>query len=85
MRLKTKFKQEATCADGEYCVQLYSRSASLVSEFCLDMKENNVASLDAAEQLLRETMGPCDFASTIVTLIDDEGTSTESVLTFDPS
>ena len=84
MRLKTKFKQEGTCGDGEYCVQLYSRSASLVSEFCLDMQENNVTSLDAAEQLLRETMAPCDFATTTVTLIGAEGTDSESVLKFAP-
>jgi hypothetical protein len=85
MRLKSSIKQNnETCGEGKYCVQLYSRRASLVTEFCLDEQENNIADIDAAEKLLRETMGPCDFASTTVTLISGEGTSDESILQFDP-
>ena len=85
MRLKPSIKQNnGTCGEGKYCVQLYSRRASLVTEFCLDKQENNIADTEAAEKLLHETIGPCDFASTTVTLISDEGTSDESILQFDP-
>ena len=85
MRLKTSAKKNnRTCGVGEYCVQLHSRRASLVNEFCLDKKENNIADFEAAEELLRQTMGPCDFASTTVTLIRGEGTSDESILQFSP-
>jgi hypothetical protein len=85
VRLKTSTKKKnGTCGVGEYCVQLHSRCASLVNEFCLDKKENNIAHIEAAEDLLRETMGPCDFASTTVTLIGGEGTSDESILQFCP-
>ena len=85
MRLKASIKKnDETCGEGKYCVQLHSRRASLVNEFCLDTQENNIANIEAAEQLLRETMGPCDFASTTVTLIGGEGTSEESILQFDP-
>lgn len=86
MRLKTSSKQSnGTCGEGNYCVQLYSRRASLVNEFCLAKQENNIADIEAAEVLLRETMGPCDFASTTVVLIGDEGTDFESVLQFNPA
>jgi len=47
-----------TCGDGKYCVQLYSRRASLVNEFCLDKRENNIVDIEAAEELLRQTMAP---------------------------
>ena len=77
-------KNNGTCGIGEDSVQLYSRRASLVNEFCLDKKENNIANIETAEQLLRETIAPCDFASTTVTLISGEGTSEESILQFDP-
>ncbi|MGB5625227.1 MAG: hypothetical protein WBM61_05800 [Woeseiaceae bacterium] len=86
MRLKSSVKKnKSTCGEGKYCVQLYSRRASLVNEFCLDKQENNIADIEAAERLLRQTMGPCDFASTTVTLISGEGTSDESILQFDPT
>jgi hypothetical protein len=85
MRLKASNKKnDETCGEGKYCVQLHSRRASLVNEFCLDTRENNIANIETAEQLLRETIGPCDFASTTVTLISGEGTSEESILQFDP-
>jgi hypothetical protein len=85
MRLKASTKKnDETCGEGKYCVQLHSRRASLVNEFCLDTRENNIANIETAEQLLRETIGPCDFASTTVTLISGEGTSEESILQFDP-
>lgn len=73
-----------TCGEDNYCVKLHSRRASLVSEFCLDKRENDIPNIEAAEKLLRRTMGPCDFAATTVTLIDGEGTSDESILQFDP-
>ena len=86
MRLKKSTKKNnGTCGVGEYCVQLHSRRTSLVNEFCLNEKENNIADIEAAEKLLRQTMGPCDFASTTVTLISGEGTSDESIRQFDPT
>ncbi len=86
MRLQASLKKNnETCGEGNYCVQLHSRRATLVNEFCLDTKENSIANIEAAEKLLRETMDPCDFASTTVTLIGGEGTSEESILQFDPS
>lgn len=86
MRLKSSRKQNnGTCGEGKYCVQLYSRRATLVNEFCLDKRENNIADFEAAEKLLRQMMGPCDFASTTVTLTSDEATSDESELRFDPN
>lgn len=85
MRIKSSPKQNnGTCGEGKYCVQLYSRRAALVNEFCLDKQENNIADFEAAEKLLRQTIGPCDFASTTVTLISGEGTRDESILQFDP-
>ena len=85
MRLKISTKKNnGTCGVDEYCVQLHSRRASLVNEFCIDKKENNIADIEAAEELLRQTMGPCDFASTTVTLIGEEGTSDQSILQFSP-
>ncbi len=59
MRLRSGIKpNNGTCGDGKYCVQLYSRRASLVNEFCLDKQENNIADIEAAEELLRQTMAP---------------------------
>lgn len=85
MRLKSSTKQyNGTCGEGKYCVQLYSRSATLVNEFCLDKQENNIPDIEAAEELLRQTLAPCDFASTTISLIGGEGTSDETILQFDP-
>ena len=86
MRLKSNKKpNNGTRGEGKYCVQLYSRRALLVNEFCFDKRENNIADFEAAERLLRQIMGPCDFASTTVTLTSDEETSDESELRFDPN
>lgn len=85
MRLKSSTKQaNGTCGEGNYCVQLYSRRSKLVSEFCLDRQENNIPDIEAAAELLRQTLVPCDFASTTVSLISDEGTDDETILQFDP-
>lgn len=85
MRLKTSIKQvDSTCGEDSYCVQLYSRSAALVNEFCLDKRASNIADMAAAEELLRLAVAPCDFASTTVTLISGEGTNDEVILQFDP-
>lgn len=85
MRLRSSVKPgDGACGEGEYCVQLYSRRASLVSEFCLDKQDNQIANIEAEERLLRQTMSPCDFASTTVTLVSGEGTNEESRLQFDP-
>lgn len=85
VRLKSSSKQtNGTCGEGKYCVQLYSRRATLVNEFCLDKQENNIPDIEAAAELLRQTLAPCDFASTSVSLISDEGTNDETILQFDP-
>jgi hypothetical protein len=76
-------QSDATCGDGNYCVQVFSRRASLVNEFCLDKQANNIADMEAAEELLRQTMAPCDFASTTVTLIGGEGTDDVTLVSFD--
>jgi len=86
MRLKPSIKKNnQTCGEGKYCVQLYSRRASLVNEFCLDKQDNNIADIEDAEKLLRQTVASCDFAATTVTLISGEGTIDESILQFDPN
>ncbi len=85
MRLKTRLKQNnANCGEGNYCVQVYSRRASLFNEFCHDKQANNIADMESAEELLRQTMAPCDFASTTVTLIGGEGANDETILQFKP-
>lgn len=85
MRLKSSAKQtDGTCGEGKYCVQLYSHRATLVNEFCLDKQENNIPDIEAAENLLRQTLAPCDFASTTVVLVGDQGTNDETILQFDP-
>lgn len=85
MRLKSSSKQNnGTCGEGKYCVQLYSRRATLVNEFCLDKQENNIPDIEAAEELLRQTLAPCDFASTTISLIGGEGTNDETILQFNP-
>jgi hypothetical protein len=84
MGIKTSNKQDdGTCGEGKFCVQLYSRRAVLVKEFCLDAEENNIADMEAAEQLLRQALTPRDFASTTVTSISDEGLNGQTVLQFD--
>jgi hypothetical protein len=83
--LKLRIKRpDDTCGEGNYCVRLHSRRASLVSEFCLDKRENDIPDIEAAEKLLRRAMAPCDFAAATVTLIDGEGTDDESVYHLDP-
>jgi len=85
VRLKTSIKQAgSTCGDDSYCVQLYSRSAALVNEFCLDKRASNIADMAAAEELLRLAVAPCDFAATTVALISGEGTHDEVIWQFDP-
>ena len=84
MGIKTSNKQDdGTCGEGKYSVQLYSRRAILVKEFCLDAQENNIADIEDAEQLLRHTLTPRDFASTTVTSISDEDQNGQTVLQFD--
>ena len=84
MRLKKSIKQnDANCGEGNYCVRVYSRRAVLIHEFCLDKRANNIVDMESAEELLRRTMAPCDFASTTVTLISGEGTNDETFLLFD--
>jgi hypothetical protein len=49
----SKLQDDGTCGKGKYRVQLYSRRAALMSEYCLDAHENNLPSLEAAEHHLR--------------------------------
>ena len=85
MRFRSGPRQkEGPCSAGQYCVQLYSRRARLVSEFCLDKQENNLVDIEAAEEFLRAILAPCDFAGTTVSLISGEGTHDETTLQFDP-
>jgi len=84
MRKMTRKNQiNGSCGQGNYRVQLYSRRAALVNEFCLDTRENRVLDLEAAEDLLRETLTPCDFADLTIRLIGDEGSDNESVRQFE--
>ena len=84
MRVNASTKEDnSTCGEGSYCVKLYSRRAALISEFCLNAKENNLQDLKAAKEFLFEAMPPCDFASTTITLISDEGSDDQSTLQFD--
>jgi len=84
VRLKSSIKKNnETCGDDKYCVQLYSRCASLINEFCLDKQENKIEDMAGAEELLRQTMTPCDFGATTVTLISGDGTKEETILQFD--
>ena len=74
MHHKSSIKQNnGTRGEARYCPQLYSRRASLVNEFRLDKQKNNIAEIEAAEKLLRQATGPCDFASTTVTLTSGQG------------
>ncbi len=66
-----KRKQDVDCSTGTYRVQLYSRRALLIREFCLDANENGLGSMDAAEEHLRQTLPPCDASSFTVALIDE--------------
>lgn len=85
MPLKLRIKpRNKPCGDDNYCVKVHSRRAALISEFCLDKRENDAPNIEAAERLLRRTICPYDFGDTTVTLIDGEGTSEESILQFDP-
>ena len=68
--------------DGKYCVQLYSRRATLVSEFYLDAIEHNLPDMDAAAEHVLENFTSCDFAST-VTLMTDDGSNDETILQFE--
>jgi len=86
MRIKVSRKQDdGSCGEGKYRVQVHSRRAALITEFCLDKHENKLADMEAAKSLLSDTLTPCDFAAATVTLIDDEGTNDQNILQFDLS
>ncbi|MCJ7591227.1 MAG: hypothetical protein MUO51_07730 [Woeseiaceae bacterium] len=76
-------KNDGFCGEGEYCVQVYTNGAMLVKEFCLDKRANNIADIEAAEELLRTTLTPCDFAALSVTLMSCDGTNDQTILQFD--
>lgn len=83
MRIKTSRKPDgATGGEGKFRVRLHSRRAALVKEFCLDAKANELEDLEAAEEFLRRTLVPCDFAETTVTLTSDEGSESQETVQF---
>ena len=83
MRFTAKRRpQEAASKTGTYRVQLYSRRAVLIREFCLDARENGLADMEAAEEHLRRTIPPTDSASLTVALID-ESPDRHAYLQFD--
>jgi hypothetical protein len=71
-------KNDETRGDGQHRVQPHSRRASLVNEFCLDKHGNDIKDIEAADDLTRQTLAPCDFARTTVTVAGDEGSEDES-------
>jgi hypothetical protein len=75
-------KNDKPCGERNYRVQLYSRRALLVREFCLDAQEHDLPDMEAAEQYLQQTLAPCDFAST-ATLISDDGQNDETISQFE--
>lgn len=84
MRIKSSNQKEnGSCGEGKYRVLLYSRRASLVNEFCLDPQKDKIEDLQAAEQFLRDTLAPCDFAAMTVTLIGEDGQDNQDFVQFD--
>lgn len=72
MRFKArKRKQDIPCDTATYRVQIYSRRALLIREFCLDANENGISGIDDAEEHLRQTLPPTDAAPFTVALIDE--------------
>ena len=72
MRFRSnKRRQEVGSDTGTYRVQLYSRRAALIKEFCLDAHENGLADMEAAEEHLRQTLPPTDSSALTVSLIDE--------------
>lgn len=65
-----------------YCVQVYSNAAVLVREYYLDAGEHDLPDIEAAEEHLRKTLTPCDFAST-VTLVGTDRDDGSTILQFD--
>jgi hypothetical protein len=83
MRFKYKRRrQEASSGNGSYRVQLYSRRALLIKEFCLDARENGLDDMEAAAEHLRQTLPPTHSSSLTVALID-ESPDRHSYLQFD--
>jgi hypothetical protein len=85
VRLKLSRKPEdGSCGEGKFHAQVYSRTASLVKEFCLDQHENKTTGINLSRQVLRQAMAPCHFSSTTAALISDEGTDDETAVQFNP-
>ena len=83
MRFKSRRReQKPDRKSGKYRVQLYSRRALLIREFCLDAHENGLDDMDAAEEHLRRTLPPTDRSSLTVALID-ESPDRHSYVQFD--
>lgn len=76
-------KHDGFCADGEYCVQICTKGGKLVNEFCLAKRANNISNIEAAEELMRTTLAPCDFAALSVTLMSGEGTNDQTIVQFE--
>lgn len=75
-------RREREHSSERYCVQVYSTAAALVREFYLDAAEHNLPDIEAAEDHLRRTLAPCDFASTVTLMGSDRGDGS-TILQFD--
>lgn len=83
MRINLGKKKVESCGgEGKFRVLLYSRRASLVREFCLDSRKDEVADLQDAEQRVRDTLTPCDFAAMTVTIVGEDGRDGQSIVQF---
>ena len=83
MRFMEKRRQHGTnSSSGTYRVQLYSRRAVLIREFCLDARENGLDDMEAAAEHLRQILPPGSSSSLTVALID-ESPDRHNYLQFD--
>lgn len=72
MKMLSRRRQPHPASDsGQYRVQLYSRRAVLIREFCLETSQNGLANMEAAEQHLRQTLQTPNASSVTVALIDE--------------
>ena len=83
MKILSRRRQPHPASDsGQYRVQLYSRRAVLIREFSLEADRHGLASMEAAEEHLRQTLQARDSSSVTVALID-ESPGSGSYLQFD--
>ena len=83
MRIKLRRRQkEPECGSGTYRVQLFSRRALLIKEFCLDARENGLHDIEAAEEHLRQTLNSGQ-SSPLTVALTDESPDRHNHLQFD--